>query len=176
MSCSLIKKHTKKREYSCQKQETCGEAEEWREEEKQEKYAERRWQCESQLTWTLKSERRGGGGGARGTQSSAYTTVPAGKRRYFCLRLNPYTACCSETPFMFAAFHWTPLTFKGYAWSIERSKVDHGYTRESYSGGGKDQIICCVLEGREDRTEPTCCQKQVWPKKRKPSRPGGNMG
>ncbi len=117
-----------------------------------------------------------GGGGARGTQSAAYTTVPAGKRRHFCLRLNPYTACCSETPFMFAAFHWTQLTFKGYAWAIERPKNDHGCTGERYSRGGKDQMICCVLEGREDRTEPACCQKQVWSKKRKPSSPGGNMG
>lgn len=112
-SCSLTKK--KKNGNIPVKNRRRGEAEEWREEEKQEKYAERGWQCESQHTWTLKSERRGGRGGARGTQSAAYTTVPAGKRRYFCLRLNPYTACCSETPFMFAAFHWTQLTFKGYA-------------------------------------------------------------
>ncbi len=122
-------------------------------------------------TWRVRGGGRGGGGGgggggARGTQSAAYTTVPAGKRRHFCLRLNPYTACCSETPFMFAAFHWTPLTFKGYAWAIERSKVDHGCTGERYSRGGKDQMICCVLEGREDRTEPACCQKQVWSKKK----------
>lgn len=116
------------------------------------------WECVS-VCW--------GGGDARRTQSAAYTTVPAGKRRYFCLCLNPYTACCSDTTFMFTAFHWTQLTFKGYAWSIERSKVDHGYTRERYSGGGTDQMICCVWE---DQTEPSCGQKQVWLKRRSSSK------
>lgn len=90
--------------------------------------------CDSQQTWTLKSEMRGGG--VLEAQSPAYTTVPAGKRRYFSLRLNPYGLLFRGTGYVFCLSLDTAYFSKATLDLIERSGVDRGYTREKLSREG----------------------------------------
>lgn len=109
-------------------------------------------------------------GGLLEAQSPAYTTVPAGKRRYFSLRLNPYGLLFRGTVYVFCLSLDTAYFSKA---KFDLSNTP-GLTTVIQERSLQRWVVCNDRFG--ENTEPSCCHKQVWPtKKRKLSWPGGKI-
>lgn len=159
-------------EYFCQKQETCGEAQQWREEENKQKIRRKGVAVtHSRLgPWKVRWEE----GGAEGTKPCLHNRTSR-KEKVFQSSFEPYGLLFRGTVYVFCLSLDTAYFSKATLDLSNAPGWPQLYKRGELREGSIRWSACCEHQIGE-KTGPSCCQKQVWPtKKRKPSRPGGNI-